>query len=118
MELRATVPDATVTIAKRDLIEAWSALEKVVVSLHRIGSNYATPSAQHEQTPEQRAEMLDQLDQFLSGDVLRELGRARRVLSDYIPDEEAEYISDNVIRYWTSKTAAARSSTNQKLSGE
>jgi hypothetical protein len=88
----------TIAIAKNDLVNAWSTLEKLVVSLHRIGSHFATEAGKR-QTAEERTEMLREIDRFLSPSVMRELGQARVSLSDYLPEHEAQRISDR-LEYW------------------
>jgi hypothetical protein len=93
----------TISVAKRDLIEAWSVLEKVVVSLRRMGSHYATPGPDVPLPPEHQQQMLKDLDAYFSPELVRELGRARRLLVEYLPEDETEHLSEHVLKYWNAK---------------
>lgn len=107
MSMPAAEQDARVaTVAKPDLIAAWRVLEVLTVSLHKIGSAHATPSATHEQDPEQRQHMLEALDAYLTPDLFEEISQARSRLREYLPDDEAEAISDS-LNYWQSPAARA-----------
>jgi hypothetical protein len=102
MEAKTIAPNsAAIPVSKPDLIAAWSALEKVVVSLRKIGSVYAIPEGQAQQTPEQHQREMEALDRFLSPEMLRELSRARRVLAEYLPGEEIEELSEHSIQFWS-----------------
>lgn len=104
-----TQKEATgVMVAREDLIAAWSALEALVVSLHRIGSYYSTSGPDVPLEPERRQRMLEDLDAFVSAELVRELGAARVALSEYLPDDEAEHLSEHVIQYWSSADASGR----------
>jgi hypothetical protein len=108
METQALMPPETpIAMPKRDLLEVWSVLEKVVVSLRKIGSEYAIPKDQIDQTPEQRQQMLEAFEDFFSPELFSELARARRLLTEHLPDEETEYISENLIRFWSPKEVKA-----------
>jgi hypothetical protein len=89
----------TVAVEKRDLIAAWTALLRVVISLRKMGSFYAIPSGQKELTPERRQEMLEALDNFFTPEVWRQMSRGRVLLEKYFPNEEAEAIGD-ALEYW------------------
>lgn len=93
-------PEQKIAVAKRDLVEAWSLLERLVVSLRKIGSHYAIPSDQTEQTPEQWSAMMTALDEYLTGETAQALAHVRRVLGEYLPDDEAEAISEQ-LEFWT-----------------
>ncbi len=99
MKAQPTVEPELVEVAKSDLIQGWSVLERIVVSLHKIGSHHATPSADVAMTPAQRQNMLRAMDDFFDADFFRDAASARRALSQYVPGEEAEAISDS-LRYW------------------
>jgi len=100
MQTRPLKPEAeTVSVNKRDLIEAWSLLERLVVSLRKIGSHYAIPQGEAEHTPQQRQQMLEALEQVFTPDLWRELAHGRRVIGEYLPNDEAEAISDQ-LDYW------------------
>lgn len=92
----------SIPIAKCDLIRAWTVLEKLVVSLRKMGSFYSTPDAHTALPPDQRQKMLEDLDTYFSPEMVRELSVARRVLGEYLPDDEAEAISER-LKFWESK---------------
>jgi hypothetical protein len=102
MSVEPVTQPEIVALRKSDLIEAWSILERLVVSLHKIGSHHATPSSDVPMTPQQRESFLAALEDFFGPDFFREAARARRALSQYIPDEEGEAISDS-LKYWEPK---------------
>ena len=103
MEARAIAANPErVYVAKPDLIGAWTVLEKVVVSLRKIGSFYATPDEHTPLPPERHQEMLAALNSFMSGDVWKQLSHARSLLGQYVSDDEGEAISD-ALDYWKSK---------------
>lgn len=93
-ESRATVP-----VAKSDLIAAWSLLESMVVSLHRIGSHFSVASPQDKLSDEDRRRMLDAIDAYFTPERMKEMARARRLLGEYLPDDEAEAISEQ-LDFW------------------
>src|SRR5438046_10375750 len=106
MEAKAsTASIETVPVAKSDLIEAWKVLDKVVVSLRKMGSYYSTPARDVPLPSEQHQEMLESLDKFMSAELWRELAHARRLLSEYLPDDETEEMSEHVIEYWKPTSA-------------
>jgi hypothetical protein len=94
-----TVPEAdSLSVKKRDLINAWLVLEKLVVSLDKIGSAYATPS--EAEFSEQRAqEMYAEVGRFVTDNILNDANRYRIPLGNYLPNDEAETLSDEV-EYW------------------
>lgn len=96
----ATAAEPVIGVPKRDLIEAWSALDKLVVSLRKMGSYYAMPDEHTPLASDRREAMLEALDKFLSGDTWQELSRARRLLAECLPGEEIEHLSEHVIQYW------------------
>jgi hypothetical protein len=88
-------PEA-VAVSKGDLIAAWSILERVVVSLHKMGSHFATSSPDQELEPSRHLEMLGELDRFFTPELMRELSKARGALASYLPEDEAEALSDRL----------------------
>ena len=94
------VETESIELPKRDIIQAWSVLEKLTVSLRKIGSHFSLPAGQIEQSPESRAAMLDELDRFISLELFKEIGSARMALLEHLPPDEAEYLSELVIQYW------------------
>lgn len=90
----------TVQIKKESLIAAWRLMERLVVSLDRIGSFYSTPAEDVPQTPEQRQSMLEAVGELMGPDTFREMAHVRRLLDELIDDEEGEVISDS-LRFWS-----------------
>jgi hypothetical protein len=93
-EARSTIP-----VAKSDVIAVWSLLESMVVSLHRIGSHFSVPTPEDKLSEEDRRKMLDALDAYFTPERMRELAKARRLLGEYLPDDEAEAISEQ-LDFW------------------
>lgn len=84
-----------VIVPKADLIVAWAFLERLVVSLRKIGGEYSTPDAQTPLEPERRRQMLEDLDRFIDAQFCKDATRARRALANHLPDgDEAERIAD------------------------
>jgi hypothetical protein len=92
--------EVSVVVNKRDLMDAWKALEKLVASLGDMGRFHGVP-LDRQQTAQERLAMLEDLSAFVSPEFLRELARARQLLGQYLPDEETEHESEHVIAYWT-----------------
>ncbi|HZL37123.1 MAG TPA: hypothetical protein VFC78_17520 [Tepidisphaeraceae bacterium] len=84
---------------KADLLAAWQVLENLSVSLHRIGSAFASLPGQN-QDPATRQAMLEALDSYLSPELQRSTEQARQRLGSYLSDEEAEEFTEHVISYW------------------
>jgi hypothetical protein len=100
-------PEEKIRVAKSDLLAAWKVLENLVVSLDHIGSYFALEG------PENGADhrgMQEALDAYLTPKLLRAMSIARMRLGQYLPDKEAEAISDR-IRYW-------RPNATRKVSGK
>jgi hypothetical protein len=100
MEAKALNPTTdAVMVRKEDLVEAWSLLLRMVISLRKIGSCYAVSHGQTEQTPEQRQNMIEAIAEFMSPELWHELSHVRVALETYLPDDEAEAIADR-LSYW------------------
>jgi len=82
----------SVRIDKADLVEAWSLLENLAVSLDQIGGAL-----------DDRADQQHALDNYLTPELAQAINRARVRLSRYLPDAEAEWLSEHVIPYWNYK---------------
>jgi len=87
-----------VAVNKQDFVNGWLVLEKLAVSLHKIGSAYATRTAE-EFTEERRQQMYAEVGRFVVQKVFEDANRFRIPLGDCLPDEEAEALSDQV-EYW------------------
>lgn len=96
---KTAVRSESIIVSKDDLVLAWTGLEKLIVPLHRIGSRYATSGPDVPLTQEQRNEMLEEIGRLLSYDLVEQLGSARVILGDYLPNDEAEAISDSLEFY-------------------
>jgi hypothetical protein len=92
-----------VAVDKQDLVAAWSLLERVVVSLRKMGSYYATSGPEVPLPPEKQQEMLEALNGYFTAELCQELSSARVNLGEYLPDDEAEAISDS-LEYWKPPT--------------
>src|SRR5205823_498313 len=91
----------TVSIAKDDLIAAWSLLERMVVSNDKIGSYFAHPVGS-QQPAEQRQKMLEALFEYFGPEFFEQVAKVRSRLDRYVDDDEGERISDS-LEYWKSK---------------
>ena len=94
-----TTEQMLIPVTHDDLVRSWKALELLVHALHRIGSHYSLPSEAAVQTEQDRREMLSEIDGAISPELFRELSRARVTLGRYLPDDEAETISDSLDYY-------------------
>ena|SRR5437667_232231 len=83
---------ARVAVDKADLVEAWSLLENLAVSLDQIGGALDDPEDRR-----------FALEDYISGDLARAINEARMKLGRYLPDAEAEELSENSIPYWNYK---------------
>jgi hypothetical protein len=101
VEAKALQPDdVQIVVRKDDLLTAWKAVEKLVVSLHNIGRHHAVSGERQELTIDQRRQLNEDLGRLLSPSMLRELARARQVLLDCLPPDETERLSEQGIQYW------------------
>ena len=93
------IPQESIVISKDDLVLALAGLERLVVGLHRIGSHYGTPGPDVPLSPAQRVEMLNEIDRLLDPQFFKQLSKARVALSRYLPNDEAEELSDGLDYY-------------------
>lgn len=97
-----------IQVSQEDLLQVWSVLENLRVSLHRIGSAYAGDSKTASfplNQPDRKAQWLHQqeleaLGAYFTPELYWEIAKAWRILSEYLPDEETEALSEGQIRYW------------------
>ncbi len=87
-----------ISVCKQDLINAWSLLEKIAVSIDKIGSAHGTPT-KADFTPDRERKMLIEVGRFILDHVADDANRLREPLGDYLPNDEAEALSDQ-IEYW------------------
>lgn len=88
------VPQARlmVEIERRELIDAWSLVECLTVSLDQIGGACRTEE-----------EATSALRDFITPELIATLSKVRSRLGRYIPEEEAIALSDNEVPYWDYK---------------
>jgi hypothetical protein len=94
-------------VDKADLITAWRVLEKLTVSLRKIGSHYAVEGPGDVLPPKEHRQMLRELDSFFGPELCGEITKARRALVEYIPGDEAERISERMEekgQFWQAKS--------------
>ena len=82
-------------VNKQDLVNGWLVLEKLAVSLDKIGSAYATRTAE-EFTEERRQQMYAEIGRFVVEDIFEDANRFRIPLGDCLPDDQAETLSDQI----------------------
>ncbi len=85
-------------VKKQDLVSAWLVLEKLVVSLDRIGSAYGSGRGGGADAERMR-QMYCEVGRFVADHVFDDANRSRLPLSRYLADEEAETLADEV-KYW------------------
>lgn len=105
----ATNPAAdvdVVRIRKERLIATWMLLERLVVSLDKIGSYYSTPSEHEPLPPDKQQEMNAAISELMNADTFHEMALARGYLSDLIDDDEGEALSDS-LPFWKAPAAPA-----------
>lgn len=88
-------------VKKQDLVNAWLVLEKLVVSLDRIGSAYAT-AGETDPNNERVQQMYCEVGRFVLDQVFDDANVSRIPLGRYLADDEAEALSEEV-EYWRSK---------------
>ena len=88
----------TVTVAKDDLLAAWTVLENLAVSLDQIGGVFGHAEGSGHDPKRQRA-LQEALAMYLTPTLVQAINDARIRLGQYIPDEEAEALPEH-IGYW------------------
>src|SRR2546430_11009069 len=66
----------TIAVAKDDLVAAWSVLEDLAVSLHKIGSAFAVKEDGQDLSRSDRQRMLETLDAYLSPERFEQISKA------------------------------------------
>jgi hypothetical protein len=87
-----------VRIAKDDVLAAWTVLENLAVSLDQIGGMFGHAEGSGHDSKRQRA-LREALATYLTPTLVQAINDARIRLGQYIPDEEAEALSEH-IGYW------------------
>ena len=88
----------TIIVAKNDMLAAWTVLENLAVSLDQIGGVFGHAEGLGHDPKRQRA-LQEALAMYLTPTLVQAINDARIRLGQYIPDEEAEALSDH-IGYW------------------
>ena len=89
-------------IAKDDVLAAWAILENLAVSFDQIGAAFGRVNS-ISQDPEQQRTLQEALAAYLTPTVVQAINEARIRLGQYIPDAEAEALSEH-IPYWDDTT--------------
>jgi hypothetical protein len=87
-----------VKVAKSDLLAAWTVLENLAVSLDQIGGAFGGKKSTANGTAS-RPEVQEALAAYLTLELVKAINEARVRLGQYIPDAEAEALSE-CIAYW------------------
>jgi hypothetical protein len=90
--------EGTMAVAKTDLVAAWAILENLAVSLDQIGSVFGSQDNTANGAAIERA-LQEALAAYLTPELVRAINAALVALGRYIPDEEAEPLSER-IPYW------------------
>jgi hypothetical protein len=85
-------------VAKDDVLAAWTVLENLAVSLDQIGGVFGHAEGSGHDPKRQRA-LQEALATYLTPPLVQVINDARTRLDQYIPDEEAEALSEH-IGYW------------------
>lgn len=88
----------TIIVAKEDVLAAWTVLENLAVSLDQIGGAFGHAAGSGHDPKRQRA-LHEALAMYLTPTLVQAINDARIRLAQYIPDEEAEALSEH-IGYW------------------
>ena len=85
-------------IAKDDVLAAWAVLENLAVSFDQIGSVFGQAKGKTCSSEQQHA-LQEALAAYITPALVQAINEARLGLGQYIPDEEAEALSEQ-IAYW------------------
>ena len=88
----------TMIVAKEDVLAAWTVLENLAVSLDQIGGVFGHAEGLGQDPKRQRA-LQEALAMYLTPTLVQTINDARLRLGQYIPEEEAEALSEH-IGYW------------------
>jgi hypothetical protein len=91
-------PKKAIEVAHDDVLAAWSILENLAVSFDQIGAvcsclKHATDDPKHQKA------LQAALAAYVTPTLVEEINDARMRLGQYVPDEEAEAMSE-LIAYW------------------
>jgi type III secretion system FlhB-like substrate exporter len=85
-------------IAKEDVLAAWAVLENLAVSFDQIGAVFGQAKGKTCSSAQQHA-LQEAIEVYITPALVQAINEARLRLGQYIPDEEAEALSEH-IAYW------------------
>ena len=85
-------------IAKDDVLAAWAVLENLAVSFDQIGAVFGQARGKT-CSPEQQHALQEAIGAYITPALVQAINEARLRLGQYIPDEDAEALSEQ-IAYW------------------
>jgi len=85
-------------IAKDDVLAAWAVLENLAVSFDQIGAVFGQANGKTCSLEQQHA-LQEALAAYITPALVQAVNEARLRLGQYIPDDEAEALSEQ-IAYW------------------
>src|SRR5262245_38277 len=93
-------------IAKDDVLAAWAVLENLAVSFDQIGAVFGQAKGKP-CSPEQQHALQEAIAAYITPALVQAINEARIRLGQYIPNEEAEALSER-IAYWDYATLPKR----------
>jgi hypothetical protein len=87
-----------IEIVKDDVLTAWAVLENLAVSFDQIGAVFGQAQGKT-CSPEQQHALQEALAAYITPALVQAINEARLGLGQYIPDDEAEALSEQ-IAYW------------------
>lgn len=88
----------SIEVAHDDVLAAWTILENLAVSLDQIGAAFGRLKHAADDPKQQKA-LQAALAAYVTPMLVQEINDARMRLGRYVPDEEAEALSEQ-IAYW------------------
>ncbi len=93
-----------VEVAKEDILAAWMVLENLAISFDQIGAAFGGTKGK---ALKQQQALQEALVAYLTPTLVQTINEARARLGQYIPDQEAETLSEQ-IPYWDYATQRSR----------
>jgi hypothetical protein len=93
-------------IARDDVLTAWTVLENLAVSFDQVGAVFGQAKGKT-CSPGQQHALQEALAAYITPALVQAINEARLRLGQYIPDEEAEALSEH-IAYWDYATLPKR----------
>lgn len=85
-----------IEVSKEDVLAAWTVLENLAVSFDQIGAALGGTKGN---APKQQQALQEAIVAYLTPTLVQAINEARARLGQYIPDQEAEALSEQ-IAYW------------------